>query len=63
MLRQACDDPFTFATSGFTWLPSMLYSYDLDLDTRLSEETTVLVENYTVRTFELHVLILINDID
>ena len=24
------------------------YSYDLDLDTRLSEETTVLVENYTV---------------
>jgi hypothetical protein len=25
------------------------YSYDLDLDTRLSEETTVLVENYTVR--------------
>lgn len=24
-------------------------SYDLDLDTRLSEETTVLVENYTVR--------------
>lgn len=23
-------------------------SYDLDLDTRLSEETTVLVENYTV---------------
>lgn len=24
-------------------------SYDLDLDTRLSEETTVLVESYTVR--------------
>lgn len=24
-------------------------SYDLDLDKRLSEETTVLVENYTVR--------------
>lgn len=23
-------------------------SYDLDLDTRLSEETTVLVESYTV---------------
>lgn len=27
-----------------------LHSYDLDLDTRLSEETTVLVENYTVRS-------------
>jgi len=26
-------------------------SYDLDLDTRLSEETTVLVESYTVRGF------------
>lgn len=25
-----------------------MYSYDLDLDQRLSEETTVLVENYTV---------------
>jgi len=26
-------------------------SYDLDLDQRLSEETTVLVENYTVSRF------------
>jgi hypothetical protein len=26
----------------------MVYSYDLDLDQRLSEETTVLVESYTV---------------
>lgn len=26
-------------------------SYDLDLDQRLSEETTVLVESYTVRFF------------
>ena len=26
----------------------MLPSYDLDLDTRLAEETTVLVESYTV---------------
>ena len=25
-------------------------SYDLDMDTRLSEETTVLVETYTVST-------------
>lgn len=25
------------------------HSYDLDLDMRLAEETTVLVENYTVR--------------
>ena len=25
-----------------------LFSYDLDLDKKLSEETTVLVENYTV---------------
>ena len=31
-------------------------SYDLDLDTRLSEETTVLVENYTVR----HVLVILS---
>lgn len=29
---------------AFVWL-----SYDLDLDMRLAEETTVLVENYTVR--------------
>lgn len=28
--------------------PQRLISYDLDLDQRLSEETTVLVENYTV---------------
>jgi hypothetical protein len=27
------------------------YSYDLDLDTRLAEETTVLVETYTVLSF------------
>lgn len=27
----------------------VLFSYDLDLDTRLAEETTVLVETYTVR--------------
>ena len=27
---------------------SVRFSYDLDLDTRLAEETTVLVENYTV---------------
>jgi hypothetical protein len=27
---------------------SVLCSYDLDLDTRLAEETTVLVETYTV---------------
>ena len=26
-------------------------SYDLELDTRLSEETTVLVESYTVGSF------------
>lgn len=28
-------------------------SYDLDLDNKLSEETTVLVENYTVRPVPL----------
>jgi hypothetical protein len=28
----------------------ILFSYDLDLDTRLAEETTVLVETYTVQT-------------
>ena len=28
-------------------------SYDLDLDTRLSEETTVLVESYTVRVLRV----------
>ena len=33
-------------------------SYDLDLDTRLSEETTVLVESYTVRTVRPYELML-----
>ena len=33
-----------------TWLTSSRsHSYDLDLDKRLSEETTALVENYEVR--------------
>ena len=32
----------------------LLPSYDLDLDNRLSEETTVLVENYTVSSTTLH---------
>lgn len=27
----------------------IFYSYDLDVDERLSEETTVLVDSYTVR--------------
>ena len=45
---------------GLFLLPSFLYtswlivewgSYDLELDTRLSEETTVLVESYTVSFF------------
>ena len=31
---------------------SVLCSYDLDLDTRLAEETTVLVETYTVPFFK-----------
>lgn len=30
-------------------------SYNLDVDTRLAEETTVLVENYTVNSFTLTV--------
>ena len=30
----------------------VLCSYDLDLDTRLAEETTVLVETYTVPFFD-----------
>ena len=30
----------------------VLRSYDLDLDTRLAEETTVLVETYTVSFFK-----------
>jgi hypothetical protein len=30
------------------YIPS---SYDLELDKRLAEETTVLVENYTVRSY------------
>lgn len=29
-------------------VPDGLHSYDLDLDTKLAEETTVLVESYTV---------------
>lgn len=32
----------------------ILHSYDLDLDKRLSEETTVLVENYEVRFGAAH---------
>ena len=34
-----------------SWLIVELGSYDLELDTRLSEETTVLVESYTVGSF------------
>ena len=33
-------------------------SYDLELDKKLSEETTVLVENYQVRIIAVQVLIL-----
>ena len=33
------------------WLIVEWGSYDLELDTRLSEETTVLVESYTVSLF------------
>lgn len=36
------------ARLGADLFPSLTNSYDLDLDKRLSEETTVLVENYTV---------------
>jgi len=28
--------------------PPLFFSYDLDMDTRLAEETTTLVESYTV---------------
>lgn len=43
MLRQVSSISFRLMTCLF-----MRASYDLDLDTRLSEETTVLVETYEV---------------
>lgn len=34
-------------------LPSVHCSYDLELDKKLAEETTVLVESYTVSTLNI----------
>jgi hypothetical protein len=34
---------------AFSFLVGVSSSYDLDMDTRLAEETTTLVESYTVR--------------
>ena len=48
-IRNLCGSLIVVISSIFLGL----FSYDLDLDTRLAEETTVLVENYTVSEFNL----------
>ena len=49
VLCQVCS--FTASFLHASWLIVEWGSYDLELDTRLSEETTVLVESYTVGFF------------
>lgn len=42
--------------AGLQTRAEMQRSYDLEMDTRLAEETTVLVESYTVLTLSRHLL-------
>jgi len=51
MLRQVRNEIYIYTRYHFCASlthPPLFFSYDLDMDTRLAEETTTLVESYTV---------------